>query len=123
MSPTTAVNRGINALISDLVRHGLRARLGRPSSRTVVAWASIVTVACGLFAASLGIWLAWLDSRPLHAQEVAAAVAALYPEPDRPTLDFGPNDPPAVFTIWGEPLDWSNVHDLLFFEGGGGMDL
>ena len=64
---------------ANLVCHGLRARLGRPSSRSVVIWASIFTMACGLFAASFGTWLTWLGSRPLDHTELAAAVSPALP--------------------------------------------
>ncbi|MGW4499047.1 hypothetical protein ACWENR_10595 [Micromonospora sp. NPDC004336] len=112
MAPT-----GRNARVAaNLVRHGLRARLGRPASRTVVAWASIFTVACGLFAASFGTWLTWLGSRPLDHNELAAAVGQLYPDEQASDIDKG--DPPAVFLIYGSPLSWRSVPDLLFGDGG-----
>ncbi|WP_433309239.1 hypothetical protein ACQP0U_20075 [Micromonospora sp. CA-269861] len=101
---------------ADLVRHGLRARLGRPASRTVVVWASIFTVACGLFAASFGTWLTWLGSRPLDHRELAAAVSQLYP--DKQVSDIDTGDPPSVFIIYGSPLSWSSASDLLLGDGG-----
>lgn len=107
--------RRAGRVAANLVRHGMRARLGRPASRTVAVWASVVAVACGLFAASFGIWLAWLDSHPLHAQEIAAAAGQLYP--DQPTLHVSPADPPAVFLIYGGPLGLSNLSDLLLGDG------
>ncbi|WP_432838663.1 hypothetical protein [Dactylosporangium sp. CA-092794] len=101
---------------ANLVGHGLRARLGWPASRTVVVMASVVATACGLFAASFGTWLAWLDSRPLRAQELAAVLGQLYP--DQPALHVDQDGPRAVFLIYGGPLDWGNVRDLLFGDGG-----
>jgi hypothetical protein len=100
----------------NLVHHGLRARLGRPSSRSVVIWASIFTMACGLFAASFGTWLSWLSSRPLDHTELAAAVDQLYPDERVNYIDG--DDPPAVFMIYGSPLSWSSVSDLLLGDGG-----
>ncbi|MFI7427628.1 hypothetical protein ACIBPB_11635 [Micromonospora sp. NPDC049836] len=103
-------------MAANLVRHGLRARLGRPASRTVVVWASIFTVACGLFAASFGTWLTWLGSRPLDHNELAAAVSQLYP--DKQVSHIDKDDPPSVFIIYGSPLSWSSVSDLLLGDGG-----
>lgn len=101
---------------ANLVRHGLRARLGRPASRGVVVWASVFAVACGLFAASFGIWLAWLGSRPLDHRELAAIVHQLYP--DQQVQDIDRENPPAVFVIYGSPLSWQSMPDLLFGDGG-----
>jgi hypothetical protein len=100
----------------NLVRHGLRARLGRPASRSVVVWASVFAVACGLFAASFGTWLAWLGSRPLDHHELIATVDQL--SPDQQTRHIDHQDPPAVFMIYGSPLSWQSVPDLLFGDGG-----
>jgi hypothetical protein len=47
-----------------LVRHGLRCRLGRPESRSVVVWSVLTAVICGLFVAALGSWLGWEAARP-----------------------------------------------------------
>jgi len=101
---------------ANLVGHGLRARLGRPSSRSVGVWASIFAMACGLFAASFGTWLAWLGSRPLDHNELVAAVGQLYPDQSPSHIDM--DDPPAVFIIYGSPLSWSSVSDLLLGDGG-----
>lgn len=103
-------------IAGNLLRHGLRARLGRPASRSVVAWASVFAMACGLFAASFGIWLTWLDSRPLDHHELAATVHQLYPGGQVHGIDR--QDPPAVFLIYGNPLSWQSVHDLFFGDGG-----
>ncbi|WP_422735702.1 hypothetical protein ACN263_18815 [Micromonospora sp. WMMD729] len=101
---------------ANLVRHGLRARLGRPASRTVVLWATVFTVACGLFAASFGTWLTWLGSRPLDHDELAVAVSQLYP--DKPVSQIDTDDPPSVFVIYGSPLSWSSASNLLLGDGG-----
>ncbi|GIH08310.1 hypothetical protein Rhe02_63770 [Rhizocola hellebori] len=64
----------------NLVRHGLRARLGRPASRTVVAWAALASVLCGLFAGAVGVRLGWATARPLPtAQETLAAFHEAFP--------------------------------------------
>ncbi|MCI4061189.1 hypothetical protein MRQ36_00815 [Micromonospora sp. R77] len=101
---------------ANLVRHGLRARLGRPASRSVVVWASIFAVVCGLFAASFATWLTWVDSRPLDHDELAGAVGHLYPDQQVSHLDR--DDPPSAFTIYGQPLSWSSASDLLLGDGG-----
>jgi hypothetical protein len=111
ITPTRRVVR----VAANLVRHGLRARLGRPASRSVVVWAAIFATACGLFAASFGTWLTWLGSRPLDHNELAAAVGQLYPDEQVSHIDT--DDPPAVFIIYGSPLSWSSVSDLLLGDG------
>jgi hypothetical protein len=101
---------------ANLIRHGLRARLGRPARRSVVVWASAFAVACGLFAASFGIWVAWLGSRPLDHNELAATVEQLYP--GEQIRDIDRQDPPAVFMIYGSPLSRQSIPSLLFGDGG-----
>ncbi|GIE92390.1 hypothetical protein [Actinoplanes regularis] len=96
--------------------NGLRARLGRPTSRGVVVWASVFALACGLFAASFGTWLAWLGSRPLDHRELAAAVEQLYP--GEQVRDLDREDPSAVFLIYGSPLGSRSAGDLLLGDGG-----
>ncbi|MGC4896717.1 hypothetical protein [Micromonospora sp. DT31] len=100
---------------ANLVRHGLRARLGRPASRSVVAWAAVFAMACGLFAASFGTWLAWLGSRPLDHRDLAAVVGQLYP--DRQISHLDQDNPPAVFLIYGHPLDKDFLSELLLGDG------
>jgi hypothetical protein len=102
------------AVAANLVCHGLRARLGRSASRSVVAWATLFTVACGLFAASFGTWLTWLGSRPLDHRELAAAVGELYPA--EPATHHG-SDPAAPFVFYGSPLTWSAAPALLTGDG------
>ncbi|WP_431878917.1 hypothetical protein [Micromonospora marina] len=101
---------------ANLVRHGLRARLGRAASRSVVVWAAVFAVVCGLFAASFGTWLAWLGSRPLDHRDLAAVVGQLYP--DRQAGHLDQDDPPAVFLIYGQPLDGDLLSELLLGDGG-----
>lgn len=102
-------------IAANLIRHGLRTRLGRPASRTVVVWAALFTVACGLFAAAFGSWLGWQTIRPLHHTEAADVVAELLPGRH---LTVDPADPPARFVIYGQPLGWNSMRDLLLGDGG-----
>jgi hypothetical protein len=107
--------RGRLRVAANLIGHGLRARLGRPASRSVVAWATVFALACGLFAASFATWLTWAGSRPLAHDDLAAAVGRLYPgEPD---TSVG-SDPPAVFVVYDSPLSWGTADDLLLGDSG-----
>jgi hypothetical protein len=100
---------------ANLILHGLRARLGRPASRGVAAWAAVFAIACGLFAASFATWLTWAGARPLDHDELTTAVGQLYPgEPDT----FVGSSPPAAFVVYGSPLSWDAVDDLLLGDGG-----
>ncbi|MBM0256991.1 hypothetical protein [Micromonospora sp. 4G55] len=58
----------------DLIGNGMRCRLGRPASRTVVAWAVLAAVVCGLFSAALSARVAWETARPLSGRAETAAV-------------------------------------------------
>ncbi|WP_051367404.1 hypothetical protein [Hamadaea tsunoensis] len=102
-------------LAVNLIRHGLRTRLGRPASRTVVVWAALFTVACGLFAAAFGSWVGWQTIRPLHESEAAQVAAELLPTQN---LKVDTDEPPAKFVIYGQPLGWYSVRDLLLGDGG-----
>jgi hypothetical protein len=100
----------------DLLRHGLRARLGRPASRSVVTWAVLATVITALFGAAFGARAGWETARPLPDP---AATTAMVQEilPGRP---WSAPDPPssAKFIIYGHPLSWASMHDLLMGDGG-----
>ncbi|MFR9778566.1 hypothetical protein ACL02O_21265 [Micromonospora sp. MS34] len=61
----------------DLVRAGLRCRLGRPASRTVGVWAALTALICGLFTAAVASRLVWETSRP---QPDRAEVMAIFTE-------------------------------------------
>ncbi|GAA4733197.1 hypothetical protein [Phytohabitans rumicis] len=98
----------------NLIGHGLRARLGRPASRTVVAWAGLAAVVCGLFTASLATRLAWETSRPMPDRAEAAKILAdVLPGHE---VD-GIYVPSGLFRIYGEPLGLKDVDLLLFGEG------
>ncbi|WP_406106662.1 hypothetical protein [Micromonospora globbae] len=99
----------------NLLRHGLRARLGRPASRTVVAWATLAAVICGLFTAALATWAAWHTARPLPDRAAARAVVAEV----LPGHEVGGIDPAAaLFTFYSQPLRARNLDSLLLGDGG-----
>lgn len=98
----------------DLVRNGLRCRLGRPASRTVVAWAALTAVICGLFGAALAARLGWETSRPQpgHGEAMAAFATAL---PGQRIA--GIETAPSLFTFVGRPLSARHLPDLLVRGG------
>jgi len=98
----------------NLIRHGLRARLGRPASRSVAAWAILATIISGLFAAAFATRAGWETAEPLpHAAQTRDMLAEILPG-----QEFrGVADAPAMFTIFGAPLGWANARDLLLGDG------
>ncbi|MGQ5259777.1 hypothetical protein ACTWLT_03370 [Micromonospora sp. ZYX-F-536] len=99
----------------DLVRAGLRCRLGRPASRTVVAWAALATVVCGLFGGALASRAAWETSRPQPDRaEAAAILSEVFPGHDLGDIEI----PPALFVVYGHPLTLRNVRSVLLGDGG-----
>ena len=100
---------------ANLVRHGLRARLGRPVSRTVVFWSLATALICGLFAATLATWVVWTNSRP-HPSEAEARAVLADVFPGQHFADIWV--PPAVFTFYSQPLSWSNLDQVLSLDGG-----
>lgn len=100
---------------ANLIGHGVRARLGRPASRTVVAWAGLAAVVCGLFTAAVATRLAWETSRPLPDRaETAAVVADILPGHEVDGIEV----PAALFTVYTEPLSLAALDSLLFGDGG-----
>ncbi|MEH1124432.1 hypothetical protein [Micromonospora sp. CPCC 206061] len=100
---------------ANLIRHGLRARLGRPASRTVGAWAILATIISGIFAAAFATRAAWETAEPLpRAAQTRAMLAEILPGQEF----IGIEDAPAAFTIYGAPLSWATVDDLLLGDGG-----
>jgi hypothetical protein len=100
---------------ANLIRHGLRARLGRPASRTVVAWAVLTVVISGVFSAAFATRAAWETARPLpRTAEARAMLAEILPGQEFTGLQ----DTPDLFEIYGQPLSWNAAHDLLFGDGG-----
>ncbi|SBT50032.1 hypothetical protein [Micromonospora auratinigra] len=100
----------------DLVRAGLRCRLGRPASRTVGVWAVLTALICGLFGAALASRAAWETSRP---QPDRAEATAIFDEafPDQ-RLKEDVTTAPALFVIYGQPLSRASWRDLLLGDGG-----
>ncbi len=102
---------------ANLIVHGLRARLGRPKSRSVVTWAVFAAVICGLFTASLAVRLAWETSPPMPDRAEAAAILAdVLPEHTIPVEEIYPSE--ILFAIYGGPLSLNSANDLLFGDGG-----
>jgi hypothetical protein len=99
----------------NLIGHGLRARLGRPASRTVVAWAVLTVAISGVFTAAFATRAAWETARPLpRTAETRAMLAEILPGQEF----IGIQDAPAMFVIYGQPLSWSAANDMLFGDGG-----
>ncbi|WP_144123606.1 hypothetical protein [Catellatospora sichuanensis] len=97
-------------------RPTLRARLGRPASRSVVAFALLAALGCGLYAASLASWAAWWTMRPLTNAEAVEVLDELMPG-----TDIGAHldpEPQSVFVMYGEPVTWKSVDALLLGDGG-----
>jgi hypothetical protein len=100
---------------ANLIRHGLRARLGRPASRTVVAWAVLTVVISGLFSAAFATRAGWETARPLpRTAEARAMLAEILPGQEFTDIQ----DAPAMFVMYGQPLSWNSARDLLFGDGG-----
>ncbi len=99
----------------NLLRHGLRARLGRPASRGVVVWAGLTAVLCGLFAAAVGTRLGWETARPLPTvDETRAVLGGALPGHAIGHVDRGP----ALFVIGEQPVGWDNVGLLISDRAG-----
>jgi hypothetical protein len=95
---------------ANLVRHGLRCRLGRPNSRSVVIWAALTAIVWALFAGAFGTRLAWQTARPLPTTAEARELFSGMLGQDT-TGNVGVD--PAMFVIYGQPLGRDNLH-LLF---------
>ncbi|RLP95905.1 hypothetical protein [Micromonospora sp. CV4] len=93
----------------------LCCRLGRPASYTVVAWAALAAIICGLFAGALASRVAWETSRPQPDRaEAGAILAEVFPGHDLGDIDT----PPALFVVYGHPLRLSNLRTVLLGDGG-----
>lgn len=98
----------------NLIRHGLRARLGRPASRTITTWAVLATIISGAFAAAFAARAGWETAEPLpHGARIQAMLAEILPGQAFRDIE----DAPAMFTLYGSPLGWAAVDDLLL-DGG-----
>jgi hypothetical protein len=96
------------------VMTGLRARLGRPDSRSVVVWAVLASVISGIFAAAFAARIGWETARPLRAAETRTMLGEILPGREFPDLQ----DPPAFFTIYGQALSWNAAGEMVFGDGG-----
>ncbi|MFJ8578888.1 hypothetical protein [Micromonospora sp. NPDC093277] len=100
----------------DLIRGGLRCRLGRPASTSIGAWAALTALICGLFTASLAARIAWETSRPQPDRaEIAAVFAEAFPGHQ---LDDDIMTAPALFVFYNNPLTWRSLEPVLFGDGG-----
>ncbi|WP_431933773.1 hypothetical protein [Micromonospora sp. RP3T] len=101
---------------ADLVRGGLRCRLGRPASRTVGVWAALTALICGLFTAALTARLTWETSRP---QPDRAEFAAVFTEafPGH-RLSDDVSTAPALFVYYNQPLRLRQWRGLVLGDGG-----
>jgi hypothetical protein len=101
---------------ANLVRHGLRCRLGRAASRSVVVWATLTAIVCGLFVAAFAMRVAWETASPLPDEAQATAIfATVLPDED---LHGRVDRSPAMFVVYGQPLDLQQVDVLLYGDGG-----
>lgn len=99
----------------DLVRHGLRCRLGRPKSRTVVVWAALVALIWGLFSAAVATRAAWETARPLPAPaEARALFVDVFPGHALGSIQPAK----ALFVFYGQPVSWSDLPAILLPDGG-----
>lgn len=99
---------------ANLIRHGLRARLGRPASRTVAAWAVLTAIISGVFAAAFATRAGWETAEPLpRAAQTRAMLAEILPGQEFRYVE----DAPAMFTMYGGPLRWAAVSDMLLGDG------
>jgi hypothetical protein len=97
------------------LRHRLRTSLGRPASRSVVVWAVLTAVICGVFAAAFATRAGWETARPLpRAAETRDMLGEILPGQEF----TGIQDPPAMFVFYGEPLGWDAAHGMLLGDGG-----
>jgi hypothetical protein len=102
--------------IANLLRHGMRARLGRPASRRIVALAALTSILCGLFAGSFATRAAWETARPLPSTDEAKEIFG-HALPGHPVTDKVYRSP-AMFVIYEAPLGADNWTTLLTLDGG-----
>ena len=99
----------------NLVRHGLRCRLGRPNSRSVVVWAALTAIVSGLLTGAFATRLAWETARPLPTK---AAATDLFSGLFGQDMTGNVGVDPAMFVIYGQPLGRDNVHLLFSVDAG-----
>jgi len=79
---------------ANLLRNGMRARLGRPRSRAVGVFATIVALVAGFFAAALANRLAWEAAPDMpSASERAALAEMIAPGLPMTWAEWSPDDP------------------------------
>ncbi|NES25988.1 hypothetical protein GCE86_26160 [Micromonospora terminaliae] len=101
---------------ADLVRAGLRCRLGRPASSTVGVWAVLTALICGLFTAALASRVAWETSRPQPDRaEFVAVFAEAFPGH---RLGEDVSTARALFVFYGQPVSRASLRGLLLGDGG-----
>lgn len=96
-----------------LLRHGMRARLGRPASRGVVVIALFGALIAGFVGAQVGAFAAWHTARPLPDPAAAAAIYRLV-APDSPAPQWNRRDELFYVTMGTD-------HDPAMAEVGGLM--
>lgn len=100
---------------ANLVRHGLRARLGRPASRSVAVWAVLAATISGLFTAAFAARAGWETAEPLpRAEQTRAILAEVFP--GQPIENV--HEATAMFSIYGQPLSWAFAQEMLLLDGG-----
>jgi hypothetical protein len=98
----------------NLIGHGLRCRLGRPTSRSVVVWATLAATICGLFIASLATRLGWQTARTEpSAAEATATITEVLPGIEAPRIEATTGH----FHVT-KPLGPDNLGELAFGFGG-----
>ena len=98
----------------------LRARLGRPGSRTVVFWSLAVAAICGLFAASMASWVAWTNGKPHPDEaEVRGVLSEVLPDYEFADIAVAKD----IFTFYSQPLTWENLSSVLAPADGGEYEL
>ncbi|MFD6564272.1 hypothetical protein [Micromonospora profundi] len=101
--------------VANLFRHGMRCRLGRPNSRSVVVWAALTAIVWGLFAGAFAARLGWETARPLpSAAEATELFSGVLGQDASGHVEVDP----ALFVIYGQPLGSGNLR-LLFSPDAG----
>jgi hypothetical protein len=100
---------------ANLLRHGLRARLGRPASRSVAVWAVLAATISGLFTGAFAARAGWETAEPLpRAEQTRATLAGIFP--GQPIENI--QEATSMFGIYGQPLSWDHTQEMLLLDGG-----
>ncbi|MEV6367033.1 hypothetical protein AB0L86_09090 [Micromonospora musae] len=77
--------------------------------------ALLATIISGLFAAAFATRAGWETAEPLpRAAQTRVMLAEILPGTNFRSI----HDAPAMFGMYGQPLSWDNLTDLLFGDGG-----